>query len=111
MFTQILWGGRQRKACGAAAGNQNLQEIHSPDGNPCSALALVPDYAQVVDLIHPGEAKQRGGVCSRRLTLQKIKSERQPLIPTAAKAAKSVCCPISEQRWQKSRLWLSGERG
>ena len=30
--------------------------------NPCSALA--PDYAQVVDLIHPGEAKQRGGVLS-----------------------------------------------
>ena len=40
----------------------------------------MPDYAQVVDLIHPGEAKQRGGVCSRRLTLQKIKSERQPLL-------------------------------
>ena len=31
-------------------------------GNPCSAR--VPDYAQVVDLIHPGEAKQRGGVLS-----------------------------------------------
>ena len=56
-FTQILWRGRQRKACRAAAGIQNLQEIHSPayghHGTAC-ASNLISDMGHGKELLHSG---------------------------------------------------------